>query len=83
MNQIKLKLIVAKAFNTSLNFLKKNKLAFVKQIKKISSTPLVNKNLLAGKKLLVIKSMAVIIFFWIFSYPFISINVEQKTHFLK
>ena len=83
MNLIKSKLILAKSLNSTLNFLKKNKPVFVKQIKKISSTLQINKKLLIEKKMFVIKSMAVIFFFWILSYPFISINVEQKNGFLK
>ena len=83
MNLIKSKLILAKSLNSSLNFLKKNKPVFVKQIKKISSTLQINKKPLIEKKMFVIKSMAVILLSWIISYPFISLNVDQKNSFLE
>ena len=75
MNLIKLKLILVKILNDSFVFFKANKPVVVKRINNIIP---INKNLLSEKNLLAIKSMAVIFFFWVISYPFISLNVDQK-----
>ena len=80
MNLIKLKLILVKILNDSFVFFKENKPVVVKRINNIIS---INKNLLSEKKLLAIKSMAVIFFFWVISYPFIPLNVDQKNSFLE
>ena len=80
MNLIKLKLILVKILNDSFVFFKENKPVVVKRINNIIS---INKNLLSEKNLLAIKSMAVIFFFWVISYPFISLNVDQKNSFLE
>ncbi len=80
MNLNKLKLTLAKIWNASLVFFKKNKPVVIKRINNILSS---NKNLLSEKNLLAIKSMAVIFLLWIISYPFVSLNVDQKNSFLE
>ena len=80
MNLIKLKLILVKILNDSFVFFKENKPVVVKRINNIIP---INKNLLSEKNLLAIKSMAVIFFFWVISYPFVSLNVDQKNSFLE
>ena len=80
MNLIKLKLILVKILNASFVFFKKNKPVVVKRIDNILS---INKNIPSEKKLLAIKSIAVIFFFWVISYPFVSLNVDQKNSFLE
>ncbi|MDC1100652.1 endolytic transglycosylase MltG [Methylophilaceae bacterium] len=80
MNLIKLKLIFIRILNISFIFFKKNKPVVVNRINNILSG---NKNLLLEKNLLAIKSMVVIFFFWVISYPFISLNVDQKNSFLE
>ena len=80
MNLIKLKLILVKILNALFVFFKKNKPVLVKQIDNILS---INKNIPLEKKLLAIKSIAVIFFFWVISYPFVSLNVDQKNSFLE
>ena len=77
---IKAKLVLTNILNSSLIFFKKNKPVVVKGIDNIL---LINKNIPSEKKLLVIKSIAVIFFFWVISYPFISLNVDQKNSFLE
>ena len=79
MNLNKLKLTLAKIWNASLVFFKKNKPVVVNRINNILSN---NKKFLSEKNLLTIKSMAVIFFFWVISYPFVSLNVDQKNSFL-
>ena len=80
MNLNKLKLTLAKIWNASLVFFKKNKPVVVNRINNILSN---NKKFLSEKNLLTIKSMAVIFFFWVISYPFVSLNVDQKNSFLE
>jgi len=80
MNLIKLKLIIVKILNALFIFIKKNKPVVVNRINNILSE---NKNLLSEKNMLAIKSMAVIFFFWVISYPFVSLNVDQKNSFLE
>ena len=77
---IKVKLLLTKTLNSSLIFFKKNKPVVVKRIDNILS---INKNIPSEKKLLAIKSIAVIFFFWVISYPFVSLNVDQKNSFLE
>ena len=77
---IKVKLLLTKTLNSSLIFFKKNKPVVVKQIDNILS---INKNIPSEKKLIAIKSIAVIFFFWVISYPFVSLNVDQKNSFLE
>jgi UPF0755 protein len=83
MNLIKLKHILIRTLNTLLVFLEKNKPIFVNRINNIKNILLVNKKISSEKKLLAIKFMAVIFFFWILSYPFASLNVNQKNAFLE
>jgi UPF0755 protein len=80
MNLIKLKLIFTRFLNTSFIFFKKNKPVVVNRINNILSS---NKTPLSEKNLLAIKSMAFIFFFWVISYPFISLNVDKKNSFLE
>ena len=80
MNLIKLKLTLTKTLNILFVFFKKNKSLADKRINNILS---INKNLTSQKKLLAIKLMAIIFFFWVISYPFLSLNVEQKNSFLE
>ena len=80
MNLIKLKLILVKILNALFVFFKKNKPVVEKRIDNILS---INKNIPSEKKLIAIKSIAVIFFFWVISYPFISLNVDQKNSFLE
>ena len=80
MNLIKLKLVLVKILNDSFVFFKENKLVVVKRINNIIP---INKILLSEKNLLAIKSIAVIFFFLVISYPFISLNVDQKNSFLE
>ena len=80
MNLIKLKLILVKILNDSFVFFKENKPVVVKRINNIIP---INKILLSEKNLLAIKSFTVIFFFWVISYPFISLNVDQKNSFLE
>ena len=80
MNLIKLKLILVKILNALFVFFKKNKPVVEKRIDNILS---INKNIPSEKKLLAIKSIAVIFFFWVISYPFASLNVDQKNSFLE
>ncbi len=42
-----------------------------------------NKNLFSEKKLAVVIFLAVVFLFWIISYPFIALNVDQKNAFLE
>ena len=77
---IKVKLVLTKTLNSSLIFFKKNKPVVVKRIDNILS---INKNIPSEKKLIAIKSIAVIFFFWVISYPFVSLNVDQKNSFLE
>ena len=77
---IKVKLLLTKTLNSSLIFFKKNKPVVVKRIDNILS---INKNIPLEKKLLAIKSIAIIFFFWVISYPFVSLNVDQKNSFLE
>ena len=77
MNLIKLKLILVKILKASYVFIKKNKPVVVNRINNILSN---NKNPLSEKNLLAIKSMAVIFFFWVISYPFVSLNVDQMNN---
>ena len=79
MNLIKLKLILVKILNASFVFFKKNKPVVVKRINNILS---INKNFLSEKNLLAIKIIVAIFFFWVISYPFASLNVDQKNSFL-
>ena len=77
---IKAKLVLTNILNSSIIFLKKNKSVVVKRIDNIL---LINKNITSEKKLLAIKSIAVIFFFWVISYPFVSLNVDKKNSFLE
>ena len=77
---IKVKLVLTKTLNFSLIFFKKNKPVVVKRIDNILS---INKNIPSEKKLIAIKSIAIIFFFWVISYPFVSLNVDQKNSFLE
>ena len=84
MKLINLKLRLIKIFNASSVFIKDNTQIFVDQIKKVNIVIPINKNLPSEKKLLaMIVWLITIIFFWVLSYPFISLNVDKKNAFLE
>ena len=76
----KAKLELTKILNSLIVFFTKNKPVAEKRIDRILS---INKIIPSEKKMLATKSIAVIFFFWIISYPFLSLNVEQKNSFLE
>ena len=83
MKLINLKLRLIKIFNASSVFIKDNTQIFVDQIKKVNIGIPINKNLPSEKKLLAMIVLITIIFFWVLSYPFISLNVDKKNAFLE
>ena len=79
MNLINLKFRLVKISNAALVFLKNNKQIFVVRIKKIINI----KKLPSGKKWLAMLFFVAIIFSWILSYPFLSLDVDPKNAFLE
>ena len=82
MNLINLKNKLAKISKAKIVFLKKNKISVIDQIIEISRTLKITNNVFLGRKLLVMIFLATIFLFWIFSYPFISLDINQKNKFL-
>ena len=83
MNLIDIKIRLVKISNFVLVFLDKKKSILLNRIRKINNTFLVNNNLLSEKKILALMILAVIFIFWILSYPFMSLDVDQKNKFLE